>query len=150
MSGLQWLQSMKNGDVPPPPVVNAMGMRLDEVDHGRVHFSMDAQAWMCNPSGTVHGGMVATLLDTVLTLAIVSKLPDGKSCTTVQLNINYVRPLFPSGEPVRAEGVALHVGTTIGTSEARAYDHRGKMIAHATSTIAIMDDAALTRSPAAP
>lgn len=148
VTGLTWLNRMREGSIAPPPVVPAMNMSLDEVDHGRVVFSMRPQPWMVNPSGVVHGGMLATVLDTVLTLCVVSRLPMGKSATTVQLNVNYVRPAMPDGGTLRAEGVALHVGTTIGTSEARLYDERGKMIAHATSTLAIVE--AFTKSPAAP
>jgi len=94
---------------------------------------------MCNPAVVVHGGMAATLLDTVLTLAVVSKLPRGKTAQTVQMNVNYVRPLLPTGEKAVAEGVALHLGKTIGTAEGRVHDARGKLIAHGTATLAILD-----------
>ena len=150
MSGLAWLNGMRAGEIAPPPVIPAMHMSMDEVDHGRVVFSMQPQPWMVNPSGVIHGGMLATVLDTVLTLCVVSRLPHGKSATTVQLNVNYVRPAFSEGGALRAEGVALHVGTTIGTSEARLFDERGKMIAHATSTLAILAENGTTRSPEAP
>ena len=140
VTGLTWLELMREGAIAPPPVVPAMNMTLDEVDHGRVVFSMRPQPWMVNPSGVVHGGMLATVLDTVLTLCVISRLPHGKSATTVQLNVHYVRPAFPDGGPLRAEGVAMHVGTTIGTSEARLYNVHGKMVAHATSTLAIIAD----------
>jgi len=147
MEALEWLQSVMNGDLPPPPIVAALEMRPEEIDSGRVVFSMPAREWMCNPSGVVHGGMAATLLDTVLSLAVVSKLPKGKTCQTVQMNLNYVRPLLPTGERVTAEGIAVHAGTTLGTAEARLHDSRGRLIAHGTATLAILDaDAALPRS----
>lgn len=151
MDGLAWLQAMKNGDLPPPPIVVALGMQPEELELGRVVFSMLAQEWMCNPLGVVHGGMAATLLDTVLTLAVVTKLGPGRVCQTIQLNVNYVRPLFPTGERIRAEGVTLHLGTTLATSEGRLHCQRGKLLAHATATLAVLDgDALATRFPAAP
>ena len=137
--GLGWLEQLKAGALPPPPIIDAMGFRLEEVEHGRVVFSMRAEEWMCNPAVVVHGGMAATLLDTVLTLAVVSKLPRGKTAQTVQMNVNYVRPLLPTGEKAVAEGVALHLGKTIGTAEGRVHDARGKLIAHGTATLAILD-----------
>ncbi len=146
--GLGWLMAMKDATIPPPPIVEALGMRLDDVSHGKIVFSMTAEEWMCNPAGVVHGGMVATLLDTVLTLCVVTRMPRGKLCQTVQLGVNYVRPLFATGERIVAEGVALHVGKTIATSEARAYNGHGKMLAHATTTLAILDGATRTAAPA--
>ena len=137
--GLAWLQRMKNGELPPPPVASALGMEIDAVEHGRAVFSMRAEEWTCNPTGVVHGGMAATLLDTVLTLAVLSKLPHGKMCQTVQLNVNFVRPIFPTGERIVAEATDVHVGTTIGTAEGRVVNARGKLVAHGTATLAILN-----------
>ncbi|HTU82176.1 MAG TPA: PaaI family thioesterase [Candidatus Acidoferrales bacterium] len=149
--GLTWLSQLKDGTVSAPPIVVSHGMRFEELEAGRVVFSMIAEPWMSNPVGVVHGGMPATLLDTVLTLCVVSRVPPGKVCQTLHLSVHYVRPVFPNGERLRAEGVAVHVGTTIGTSEARAYNHEGKLVAHGTATLAILDAASVaTRFPAAP
>lgn len=137
--GLGWLHMMKAGEIPAPPIIEALGFEMEELEDGRIVFSMRADEWMCNPASVVHGGMAATLLDTVLTLAVVSKLAKGKTAQTMQMNVHYVRPLLPTGEKVLAEGVALHVGTTMGTSEGRVYDARGKLIAHGTATMAILE-----------
>lgn len=147
--GFGWLTQLKSGDLPPPPIIEALGFAMEEVESGRVVFSMRAEEWMSNPAVVVHGGMAATLLDTVLTLAIVSKLPKGRTAQTVQMNVNYVRPLLPSGEKVLAEGVAVYIGTTIGTAEGRVHDARGKLIAHGTATLAILDTEKMreSRSP---
>ncbi|HEY1975029.1 MAG TPA: PaaI family thioesterase [Candidatus Baltobacteraceae bacterium] len=144
--GLHWLRRMKDGDIPPPPAAQLLGMEIEEIDRGRVAFSMRAEEWMCTPQAVVHGGMAATLLDTVLALAVASKLPKGKTCQTVQLNVNFLRPLLPTGEKVVAEATAIHVGTTIGTSEGRIVDARGKTIAHATATLAILGTEKLDRA----
>ena len=162
--GLDWLQAMKAGELPPPPAAEALGFEIEEIGAGTAVFSMSAQEWMCNPAAVIHGGLIATLLDTVLTLAVVTKLPRGKSCQTVQLNLNFVRPLLPTGERVRAVGEAVHVGTTIGTAEGRVFNAAGKMIAHGTATLALLaveamqgrpgrpagDGRGATRSPASP
>jgi len=149
--GLDWLREMQEGGLPAPPILQALDIQMESVDDHRVVFSMVAQEWMCNPAAVIHGGMVSTLLDTVLTLAVVAKLPHGKMCQTVQLSVNFVRPLFPTGERIVAEGFAAHVGTTVGTSEGRAYNAAGKLVAHATAVLAIVDSAATaTRFPKAP
>ncbi|MBV8490989.1 MAG: PaaI family thioesterase [Candidatus Eremiobacteraeota bacterium] len=151
LDGLTWLEQLRDGRIDPPPIVVSCGMRLEEVESGRIVFTMSAQPWMSNPTGVVHGGMPATLLDTVLTLAVVSTMPPGKLCQTVHLTVHYVRPIFPNGERIRAEGLAVHVGTTMATSEARAFNHLGKLVAHATATLAILDaERVATRYPATP
>jgi uncharacterized protein (TIGR00369 family) len=137
--GLAFLRRMKSGELPAPPIIDALGFAPEELDDGRIVYSMRAEEWMSNPAVVVHGGMAATLLDTVLTLAVVSKLPKGKTAQTVQMNVNYVRPLLPTGEKVLGEGIAVHVGSTIGTAEGRVVDARGKLIAHGTATLAILD-----------
>ena len=143
IEGIEWLQMMKEGDVPPPPFAAALGLQPEEVGDGVIAFSMRAQEWMCNPAGVLHGGMAATILDTVLTLAIVTKIPHGKSAQTIDMNIHYVRPILPTGEKIVAEGKAVHVGATIGTAEGRIHNAAGKLVAHGTATLAILDVAAM-------
>ena len=152
LDGISWMRAMKAGELPPPPVASALGMDIESIEPGRIAFSMVPSEWMLNPTGVVHGGIIATLLDTVLTLCVITKLPVGKRATTVQLNVNYVRPTFANHGRIVAEGTALHIGTTIATSEARALDGRGKLVAHATTTLSILADAgpAATRSRAEP
>ncbi len=136
---LDWLRAMTAGEIPPPPFAQTLEMRMSSVQDGRISFEMPLREWMTNPAGLIHGGMTATILDSALTLAVMSKLPAGKICTTLDLNVHYVRPLFATGETVTAEGIALHVGTTVGTAEGRVYDARGRLIAHATASLAIIE-----------
>jgi uncharacterized protein (TIGR00369 family) len=141
--GSAWLRGMKARELPPPPIVSALGMDIESVEDGSVAFSMHAEEWMCNPAGVIHGGMTATLLDTVLTLAIMTKIPAGSSAQTIDMNIHYVRPVLPTGEKIVAEGKAVHVGSTIGTAEGRVHNAAGKLIAHGTATLAIIDNATM-------
>jgi uncharacterized protein (TIGR00369 family) len=150
VEGVEWLTMMKEGTLPPPPFAAALGMQPEEVEEGRVVFSMRAEEWMCNPAGVIHGGMAATILDTVLTLAVVAKIPEGKSAQTIDLNVHYVRPILPTGETITAEGLAVHVGATIGTAEGRMYNAAGKLVAHGTATLAILDLAAVAARRAKP
>ncbi len=149
--GIEVLRMMQRGEVPPPPLAQAFGFNIDVVEDGRVEFSMASQEWMCNPAGVLHGGIVASLIDTVLTLAVFTKLPAGKTATTVDLNVRYVRPLLPDGAVFRAVGIAVHVGATIATAEAKAYNAAGKLVSHGAASMALLDaKAAATKSPASP
>lgn len=134
-----WLHEMQEGAIPQPPAAHLMGFEIVHAEPGRVAFSMRAEEWMSNPTGVIHGGLTSTLLDTVLTLAVQTKLPPERYCTTLDLNVHFVRPILPGGQLVTGEGVAVHVGNTIGTAEGRAYDASGKLVAHATATLAILD-----------
>jgi uncharacterized protein (TIGR00369 family) len=136
---VEWMQDMKNGAVPPPPASRAMDFDFESIEPGRVVFTMPAQEWMANPAGTLHGGMMATLLDTVLTLAVQTKVDTGAYCTTIDLHVHLVRSVLPDGGRVRAEGNAVHVGSRVATAEGRAHDASGRLVAHATATFAVLD-----------
>ena len=140
----EWMARMMHGEIPAAPFASTLEMRPEEIGDGRIVFGMNLREWMVNPAGVIHGGITATMLDSVLTLAVTTKLPRGKLCTTIDLIVHFVRPLFPTGERVRAEGVALHVGSTIATAEARLRDERDRLIAHATTSLAIIDAAAMS------
>src|SRR5579863_88487 len=129
---LHWLREMMEGKIPPPPAARLMDFGIEAIEDGRVVFSMPTGEWMTNPAGVIHGGMSSTLLDTVMTLAVNTKLPAARMATTLDLHVRFLRPLFPTGDRVLAEGLAIHVGQSVGTAEGRVHDAKGRLIAHAT------------------
>lgn len=135
---LEWMRGIITGAAPPPPLASAFGFVFEEAEPGRITFSVPAHEWTANPAGVVHGGFTSTLLDTVLTLAVQSKLPEGRMATTTDLHVHMVRPVLPNGQLLRAEATAVHVGTTLGTAEGRVVDAAGKLIAHGTGSFAII------------
>jgi uncharacterized protein (TIGR00369 family) len=140
---IDWLKAAQAGEIPPAAVMSAIGMEIEDVREGSISFSFTAQEWMCNPAGVVHGGMTATLLDTVLTLAVMTNTPHGKTAQTIEMNVHYVRPVFATGEKIVAEGKTVHLGSTIATSEGRVHNAAGKLIAHGTATLAILDNSVI-------
>ena len=136
---MTWMREMMEGKIPAPPASRLMDFGMESVEPGRVVFSMRTHEYMTNPAGVIHGGMLATLLDTVMTLCVLTKVPAEKMCTTTDLHVRFVRPLFPTGEKITGEGVAVHVGSTLGTAEGRAFDAKGRLIAHGTASLAIID-----------
>ena len=138
MSGLDFLRAIRAGELPPPPIAVLMGMRLETVDKGRVIFSVEPAEYHYNPIGVVHGGLAATLLDSAMGCAVQTLAPAGVAYTTVELKVNYVRPLRSGMGIVRGEGTVLHFGRQIALAEARVTDQDGKLYAHATSTCLIM------------
>ena len=82
----------------------------------------------------------ATLLDSCMGLAIQSTLERGVGQTTVEFKISLVRPITAETGLIKAEGVVLNCGRRIGTAEGRITDHKGKLLAHGTTTCLIFQN----------
>jgi uncharacterized protein (TIGR00369 family) len=138
LTGYERLVAMQRGDLAPPPAAALLGMRLDEVEPGRTVFSMCADEMHENPMGTMHGGIVATLVDTAMGCALSSMLPADAGFTTLELKTNFVRAITQATGRVHAEGSVVHSGGRVATTEARVHDESGALYAHATSTCLIL------------
>jgi len=134
LSGLEFFREVAAGAFDPPPMVALLGLRMVEVDFGRVAFVGTPTEAFYNGSGVVHGGYAATLLDSALGCAINTTTPPAKWFTTLELKINYIRPLTVGVGQVRCEATVLHAGNRVATAEARVVDATGKIYAHATTT----------------
>jgi uncharacterized protein (TIGR00369 family) len=137
MDGLMLFSEMVAGRLPAPPICQALGIWLTEVEHGRVTFGYEPVFEHYNPLGSVHGGIAATLLDSVMGCCIHTTLKAGTGYTTVEIKVNYVRAMTHKTGPVRAEGKVINVGSRIATSEGRLVDSAGKLLAHGTTTCLI-------------
>ena len=138
LSGIEWLQALARGDVPPPPVMKLVGVQLVEAAPGRTVFTLRPAEYHYNPGATVHGGVISTLLDTAMACAVFSLLPAGVSSTTIELHVNFLRPVTIETGELRCEGETIHAGRTIATAQGRVLDAAGKLCAHATTTCMIM------------
>lgn len=138
ISGIEYLRALQSGELPPAPFAILMGIRIAEVGEGRVVFTGEPAEYHYNPLGTVHGGVMATLLDSALGCAVQSLLPAGTSYTTIELKVNYLRPVTMKTGTVYAEGKIIHLGGRIATAEARLTDAGGKLYAHGTTTCIIL------------
>ena len=143
ISGIAYLKALQSGELPPPPIAVLLGMSLTEVSEGRAVFVAEPSEYHYNPLGTVHGGVMATLLDSALGCAVQSMLPAGTGYTTIELKVNFLRPVTTKTGTLYAEGKIIHVGGRIATAEARLTDATGKLYAHATTTCIIMRPSSL-------
>jgi uncharacterized protein (TIGR00369 family) len=134
MDGLALMTGVMNGTFPAPPIARVLGFRVSEVEAGRVVFTYEPVFDHYNPLGSVHGGVAATLLDSVMGCCIHTTLKAGTAYTTVEIKVNYVRAMTDKTGPVRAEGKVINVGSRIATSEGRLVDGAGKLLAHGTTT----------------
>ena len=136
MTGLELLRHRLDEDR--PSVRRLIGMRFDELEFGRVVMSVVAGAHMANPLGTVHGGITAALLDSVMGGAVHTTLSAGMSYTTLSITVNYTRGAQTDGRRIVATGTVVHVGRRTATAEGRVLDENGKLIAHGTTTCLIL------------
>ena len=139
LSGLESLRAMANGERPRPPVSSLIDMRVVSVEAGRVRVALTPAEYHYNPMGSVHGGIIATVLDTVLACAVYSTLPAGRNCVTLEIKVNYLRALTEAVGEVFGEGTALHTGRQVGVSEARIVDAAGRLYATASTTLLVFD-----------
>jgi uncharacterized protein (TIGR00369 family) len=138
LAGLPFLEAIRDGRLPSPPVSRLMGFALAEVEAGRAVFECQPSESHYNPIGTVHGGVISTLLDSALSCAIHTTLPAGSGYTTVELKVNFVRPVVVGAGTLRSEGRVIHVGSRLATAEARLTDAAGKLYAHAVGTCLVV------------
>lgn len=134
LSGLELLTAMSTGDVPPPPVLTMLGVDGVDVEEGRVTVHMPAQEYHYNPLGTVHGGVLAILLDTAAGCAVHTTLPAGTGYTSLDLSTRFLRPVTTASGALSCEGTVLSRGRRTAVAEARLTDASGRLAAHATST----------------
>jgi uncharacterized protein (TIGR00369 family) len=138
MSGLEFLQAIQPDDLPSPPMAQALDFELVEVERGRAEFSGHPDARFYNPIGSVHGGYAATLLDSAMGVAVHSMLEASQGYTTVEIKINYVRPITETTGTVRAEANVVSFGKRLATAESKLTDVRGKLLAHGTTTCMVL------------
>ena len=134
MSGLEYMRRLASVELPPSPMGRLLGFRLVEVEEGRAVFVVVPGEEHCNGIGIAHGGLAATLLDSATGCAINTMMPAGRIFTTLEMKINYVRPLTAATGEVRCEARAVHVGGRVATAEGRIVDAAGKLYAHGTAT----------------
>ncbi len=137
MSGLEFLRGLMDGSLPPPAFSATSRITPVEAEAGRVVFEGEPHGDFYNPMGTVHGGWIATLLDTAMACAVHSSLKAGEIFTTVEMNVTYVRPVQAATGKLRCVGVLLHSGGRVATAEGKVYDAAGILIAHGSETCLI-------------
>jgi uncharacterized protein (TIGR00369 family) len=117
----------------PPPIARLIGFEPVALEPGRAVFQLEVDpARHANPMGTLHGGVLCDLADAAMGYAYASSLADGETFTTVELKINFLRPVWRG--LVFASARLVSRGRTIGLVECDMCDAAGKLLARASST----------------
>jgi uncharacterized protein (TIGR00369 family) len=135
MSGLEFLHSVQGERS--APIAEALGFRLAEVAEGRVVFEFEPAEYHYNPIGTVHGGMACTICDSAMGAAVHSTLSKGGGYTSLEVKVNFLRPITAATGTMRCEGEVISRGGRVAMAQARLIDAAGRLYAHATTTCMI-------------
>lgn len=138
MSGLEYLRAIQAGDLPHPPVCTTIGFRFVGFDEGHAVMELEPGEHQYNPIGTVHGGVIVTLLDSVAGSAVHTTLPPGVGYTTIGITTSFLRAVRGDTGTLRAEGRLIRAGRRVALAEADLTDADGNLYAHATSNCLIV------------
>jgi uncharacterized protein (TIGR00369 family) len=138
-TGHAFLLKLLDGAHPAPPFSQVCDIWPTEIEPGRIVFEAAPSARFYNPMGTVHGGWISTVLDSAMGCAVYSLLKPGQGCTSVELKVNFVRPVLEQTGKLRCEGKIVHFGGRLATSEGRLTDLAGNLIAHGSETCMILN-----------
>ena len=134
MPGIAFLQGLVDGTMPAPPFAEVAEIEPITVAEGKVTFRGWPSRRFYNPMGTVHGGWISLILDTVMGCAVHSVLPAGYAYTTVEMKTVYAKALREEHGPVTCEAVLVHKGAQIAGAEGKLYDAKGRLIAYGSET----------------
>jgi uncharacterized protein (TIGR00369 family) len=138
LSGLERLRRVMSGELPPPPMARLMDIALVEASEGRAVFEATPSEFHYNPTGVVHGGFAATLLDSAMGCAVHTLLPAHVGYTTLEFKINFLRAITLATGRLRATASVLHAGRTTALADGRLEDMNGRLYACATTTCLIL------------
>jgi uncharacterized protein (TIGR00369 family) len=139
ISGLELMEAIFEGKLPPPPIAATMAFAGAEVQEGRAVFVGEPDESLYNPIGVVHGGFAMTILDSAMGCAVPTTLAAGERYTSLETKVNFVRPITKETGRVRCEGTVLHRGGRVATAQGRLIaESSGKLLAHGTTTCLVI------------
>jgi uncharacterized protein (TIGR00369 family) len=137
MSGLDLVHLWRKGERPVSPNCSLLGLRFVDVAEGTVTLAMPASLWFCTGFGTFYGGALVAFADTAINSALTTTLPAGTSFGTLDLKVNFLRPVTPDGRELVARASVEQRGRTIAVTTCRLDDTDGKRVAMATGSAMI-------------
>jgi len=129
---LELAQKMIRGELDPPPIAKLIGFQLVSIDNGSAVMTLETDGRHANPMGTLHGGVLCDIADAAMGIAYASLLADGESFTTLELKINFLKPIWKAS--LRAEAKVVRAGRTVGMVECNITDEKGDLVARSSST----------------
>jgi uncharacterized protein (TIGR00369 family) len=129
---LDRIQMMLRGELPPPPIATLIGFRLISAASGQAVIELESSERHANPMGTLHGGVLCDVADAAMGMAYASTLDEGETFATLELKINFLKPVWNAR--LRAVADVVNRGRTIGLVACDVFDEKDRLVARATST----------------
>jgi uncharacterized protein (TIGR00369 family) len=139
MSGLDILRAHIAGDLPGPPINALTGLHPVDASEGSATFEIPCTRWLCSPLGNVEGGVIALAADSALGAAVQTTVPAGGGYASIDLRVNFTRPVPPDGRSLTARARVIHRGRNIAVATAEVQNADGKTVAFAANSTAIVD-----------
>lgn len=139
ISGFDFIDGIRSGKYPAPPIAETLNYRLIEVEKGRVVFEGAPGFAAYNPLGGAHGGWFGTLLDSCMACAVQTTLPKGKGYTTIEYKITILRPAFVDTPPLKATGTVISSGRRVATATGEMVGPDGKVYATGTTSCLVFE-----------
>jgi uncharacterized protein (TIGR00369 family) len=137
LDGMEQLRLIFEGELPPPPIAETLGLVDFGGERGAISVGLVPERRHYNPLGTVHGGVLATLLDTAAACSVHSTLEPGERYTSLDLTVKFLRPVTVESGRLRAVGKVVQRGRRTSLAEAQVFDAADRLVAHATSSCMI-------------
>jgi uncharacterized protein (TIGR00369 family) len=138
MSGLEYMHAVRDGSAPWPPMGVLMNFEMAEAERGRVVITCTPGEEHYNPLGIVHGGLLCTLLDTVIGCATHTTLEQGTGYTSIELKVSYLRPVTLDTGPLTGTGTVTKDGRRVVFAEGTVTDAEGNLVATASSSLLVL------------
>jgi len=116
----------------PAPIGKLLDLTLTASGTGRATVEFRASARFANPMGTLHGGVLCDIADAAMGVAYSSTLAEGETFTTIELKINFLRPVWNAR--LRGEAMVVRAGKMVGLVECNIFDEKERLVARASST----------------
>jgi uncharacterized protein (TIGR00369 family) len=124
---------VKTNDV---PIARLIGFEAKVITDGKATVTLTTGPQHANPMGTLHGGILCDIADAAMGMSFASTLAPEESFTTVELKINFFRPVWD--DRLKAEGRVVRRGRNLGYVECEISDERGRIVAKAASTCLVL------------
>lgn len=136
MAGLDFLQAVVRGEHR-APIQDTLEMELTAIEPGRAEYRLTPQEFHFNPAGTLHGGVMATIVDSAMSCALWSTLEAGIGWTTMEMKLGLLRTVTSEAGELVCVGTLINAGHRAGAAEARVHDAKGRLCAYASTTCMI-------------
>ncbi|HKX27461.1 MAG TPA: PaaI family thioesterase [Blastocatellia bacterium] len=130
------VKRMVDGEIPQPPIAQLIGFRIASATPGHAVVEFEAGKTHANPMGTLHGGVLCDIADAAMGIAFAAALGEGESFTTLELKINFLKPIWKA--KLTATGRVVKHGRTVGLIECDVTDEQGSLVARVSSTCLIL------------